>query len=263
MNLTNRVNRTKAQKEFDHLVQIYRDLGLNVEILAAQPGLPDMVYAANHGFVIDDIFIKSSFRYPQRRKEADHAEDHFRNNHNSPNPSGRTFRGNGGSYRIEEIPKGVFFEGQGDLFYRDGKFFFGYGKRSSKDAIHQLKKILRDDILTFEVNDPYFYHLDTCFAPLGRGKVVINPASFNKKDLGKIKKNFKKVIITGKQDNSVMCCNLVAIGDTIVIGEGVSSNLKKTLTTEGFKTIETEMGEFLKGGGSVKCLTLEFFSSAN
>lgn len=118
------------------------------------------------------------------------------------------------------VDSGAFFEGQGDLFYRDSKFFFGYGKRSSKEAAGELKKILRDDILTFEVNDPYYYHLDTCFAPLGGGIVIINAASFSKKDLEKIKKNFRKVIYTGKQDNQIMCCNLVAIGDTIVMGKG-------------------------------------------
>ena len=195
MNINKRVNPAIAKEEFDQLVQIYRDLGLKVELLKAQPGLPDMVYAANHGFVIDDLFIKASFRYPQRRKEADHAHKHFHKK----------------GHRIAEVDSGAFFEGQGDLFYRDGKFFFGHGKRSSYEAVAELEKILREDLISFEVNDPYYYHLDTCFAPLGKGIAVVNPASFSRADLEKIKKNFIKVIETDVKDNSVMCCNPVSV----------------------------------------------------
>lgn len=112
-----------------------------------------MVYAANHGFVIDDIFIKANFRYLQRRQEADHAEKYF------------------------------------------------------------------------------------------------------------LKKNFKRVIETDTKDNNVMCCNLVSLNGAVVIGKGVSKKLKKDIRDEGWEVREAEMDEFLKGGGSVKCLTLEYFKS--
>lgn len=245
MHLENKVKKGKVQEEFERLVEIYKKLGLEVLILPAQPGLLDMVYAANFGFVIDDIFIRSNFRYPQRRKEAYFAEQLFSKK----------------GFKVKTLPEDIFFEGQGDMFYRDGKFFCGYGKRTMKKAIPYLEKILGEKLITFEVNDPYYYHLDTCFAPIGKGIAIIKPSSFKKEDVAKMKKNFKKVIEVGERDNPFYCCNVVAVGDTLILGKGIGIDIKKTFSKACFDVIETPMDEFFKGGGSVKCLTLEFFKS--
>ena len=245
MDVKNRVNQSKAHEQYRKLKEIYKNLGVKVEEIAPGKGLPDMTYAANHGFVIDNIFIKSNFRFPQRRKEAEHSEEFLRKK----------------GFKIKTIPEEISFEGQGDLFYRDGKFYCGWGKRTDRRAIPYLENLLGEKILTFEVNDPYYYHLDTCFAPLGKGIAVVNPASFSRADLEKIKKNFIKVIETDVKDNSVMCCNLVSEDGAVVTGKGISGQLKKEIGDFGWEVIEAEMDEFLKGGGSVKCLTLEWFKS--
>lgn len=79
--------------------------------------------------------------------------------------------------------------------------------------------------------------------------MVINPASFSKKDIEKIKKNFKRVIETDAKDNNLMRCNLVSVDGAVVIGRGVSRDLQKAIKDEGWKVREVEMDEFLKGGG--------------
>src|SRR5215217_910633 len=43
-------------------------------------GLPDMVYAANGGFVIDNIAYGASFTYPERQPEGPAYMDWFRDN---------------------------------------------------------------------------------------------------------------------------------------------------------------------------------------
>lgn len=245
MHMENQVDQTKVRQEYESLAAIYKKLGLQVDVIDPQPGLPDMVYTANHGFVIDNIFIKANFRYPQRRKESDHAVEFFQKK----------------GYTIKTLPDDVFFEGQGDLFYADGKFFFGHGKRSSKQAKNYLEEILGDELIDFQVNNPYYYHLDTCFAPLGKGRAVINPASFSKEDVRKIKKNFKTVIETDAKDNMHLCCNLVKNHAAVVVAQGISHDLRRSIEKTGYEVIETPTKEYLKGGGSVKCLTLEFFES--
>ncbi|MCL4338255.1 arginine deiminase-related protein [Patescibacteria group bacterium] len=245
MDIKNKVDQQKVKSEYKNLKDIYRKLDLEVQEIDAQPGLPDMVYAANHGFVIDDIFIKSNFRFQQRRKEADWAEKYFKEK----------------GFKIKKIPEGIYFEGQGDMFYRDGKFFCGWGKRTSKEALKYIEKIVGEKVISFEVNDPYYYHLDTCFAPLGDGKVVINPSSFSNEDVEKIKKNFKKVILAQKADMPFMCCNILSRDHTVITGRGVGKDVKSELLKVGYEIFETQMEEYFKGGGSVKCLTLEYFRS--
>ncbi len=246
MHVENKVDPERTHEEFDNLKNIYKKIGLDVWIMDPEPGLPDMVYTANCGFVIDNLFIKANFRYQQRRKESDFAEKLFRQK----------------KFKIATLPSNVYFEGQGDLFFRDGKFFAAYGRRTSKKAIGHLENILGEKIITFMVKkDPYFFHLDTCFAPLGKGKVIIHPASFSNDDIDKIKKNFRKVITVSKKDNPFFCCNIVATDDAVIVGKGMSKDIKRTLEKEGLKVFETPMNEYFKGGGSVKCTTLEFFRS--
>jgi len=245
MDVKNRVDANRAWEQYENLKSIHKKIGLHIEEIESQKGLPDMVYAANHGFVIDDIFIKANFRYKERRKEADFAEEYFRKK----------------KFKIKKLPENIYFEGRGDLFYADHKFFCGYGKRSQIDSISYLQKILGGKVIPIEVNNPYYYHLDTCFAPLGGGSVVIFPNAFNKSDLEKIRINFRKVIETDIEDNKLLCCNLVAVNGSVVVGQGISEKFRQDIEKEGFELIEVPMDEFLKGGGSVKCLTLEYYKS--
>lgn len=245
MHLENKVNKEKAQEEFESLKEIYEKLGLEVIVMDAKPGLPDMIYTANCGFVIDDLFIKANFKFPQRRKESEYAEELFKEK----------------KFKIVSLPNDIFFEGQGDLFYRNEKFFMGYGKRTSKNAIPYIQEIFGQEPITLETNDPYYYHLDTCFAPLGKETVVVKASSHNKEGMEKIKKNFKNVVIAEEKDNPFMCCNIKVHGDTVIAGQGIGKDIKSQLRKTGFDTIETPTQEFFKGGGSVKCLTLEFFES--
>src|ERR1700709_833991 len=59
-----------AQAQWEGLRQTYLRLGPQVDIVEPVPGLPDMVYAANGGFIAGDVAIVARFRYEQRAGEA-------------------------------------------------------------------------------------------------------------------------------------------------------------------------------------------------
>lgn len=243
MNIGNKVDKAIVLEEYEELKSTYQSLGAEVLEIEPVKGLPDMVYAANFGFVKDNTFVKSNFKYPQRREESNYSRKYFKNL----------------GFRIAEMPTEVTFEGQGDLLYSHGKYFMGYGKRSSLRAKKYIENFLQGEVFELKLSDPYFYHCDMSFAPLDDKTVVINRNSFDKDGLEKIYKNFQNVIGTDAPDNKVFCCNLVMVGKNIVAGKGISQELKNNLTKYGFITHEVEMTEYRKGGGSVKCLTLEFF----
>ena len=50
-----------ALKQWTALYDTYRELGFTIELIDPVPGLPDMVYAANGGFVLDGIASAPSF----------------------------------------------------------------------------------------------------------------------------------------------------------------------------------------------------------
>lgn len=243
MDLNDKVDKELAKKQYQAVKDLYIELGASIEEMPAKEGLPDMVFAANPGTVQGETFITSHFKYAQRKEEAVHARSYFENK----------------GYKIKDLPKELFFEGQGDLIWAYGKYFLGYGKRSSKEVAQLLEEILETPVIPLQMHNEHFYHLDVCLATLSQDTVVINPEAFLPEDLERIQRHFPKIIETNDQDNSVLACNLVVIGKNIILGKGVSDQLYGKLEREGFTVHELPMSEFLKAGGSVKCLTLELW----
>lgn len=243
MNVKNKVDRKKVMEEYAELKNTYRSLG--VEVLEIDPvkGLPDMVYVANTGFPLENKFILANFRFPQRRKEADYAKKLFEKQ----------------GFEIVKIPGEFYFEGQGDLLTAGEKFFLGWGKRSSRGVKDILNEKLGIEFIDLELRDPYFYHLNMSLGPLNSETALVNLRSFTKEGLAKLKKEFPNIIEISEADNKFMACNLVVVGKTVVIAKGISNKLKDDIREHGFDVAEVSTGEYRKGGGSVKCLTLEFF----
>ena len=58
-----------AVRQWQKLYDTYVELGHEVELIDPVPGLPDMVYTANGGFVIDGVFYAPRFRFEERQGE--------------------------------------------------------------------------------------------------------------------------------------------------------------------------------------------------
>lgn len=243
MHVTNKVDKQKVSTIYNQLKALYESLGVDVYEIGAVKGLPDMVYTANLGQVVGEKFIVANFKYEERRKEADFASAYFK----------KKF-----GYETIKLPDDIFFEGQGDLLSDGKRFFIGWGKRTDKRAKSYLEKYLGADIMDFELVNPYFYHLDTALAPISPEIVVYNPQSFTADGIKKIHKNFKNCIETNDIDSKVIACNMVIVGNNIVHGAGISHSLSENLGNLGYSLHSIDTREYIKGGGSVKCVSFEF-----
>src|SRR3989338_6777097 len=108
------IDNEDAHTQWAHLVQLYRAAGVHVEFVRPAPGLPDMVFTANAGFVIGKTVLLANFRCPERKPEAPLFEKWFLEN----------------GYRVFRAPDDTFFEGEGEAFLVGDKIFMGYGFRS-------------------------------------------------------------------------------------------------------------------------------------
>ena len=70
MDTTIPVDTTVALSQWQRLHDVYLQLGHTVELVDPVPGLPDMVYAANGGLIIDGTALVARFKYPQRQQES-------------------------------------------------------------------------------------------------------------------------------------------------------------------------------------------------
>ena len=105
--------------------------------------------------------------------------------------------------------------------------------------------------------DDRFYHLDTCFCPLEGGAVMYYPPAFDGESRAVIEKRVPRDrrIAIGEEDALAFACNAVNIDDVVIVNRA-TSGFVDTLASHGFRVLQTPLTEFMKAGGSAKCLTL-------
>ncbi|HEY5229571.1 MAG TPA: N-dimethylarginine dimethylaminohydrolase, partial [Galbitalea sp.] len=139
---------TLAVKQWEVLYKTYLDLGFDVQLVDPIEGLPDMVYAANGGFVLDNIAYGASFTYPERQPEGPAYMEWFGAN----------------GYQVR-VPENVN-EGEGDFLLVGDVILAGMGFRTAVKSHEELAKIFGRPVITLNLVNPSFYHLDTAIAVL-------------------------------------------------------------------------------------------------
>ena len=214
-----------------------------VEQLQPQPGLPDLVFTANAGVVVDDRVVLARFFHPERQGEEPWFQSWFESQ----------------GYRVTLLPADLPFEGAGDaLLDRSGGWLWaGYGFRSELAAHPLLAEALAVEVLSLRLMDERFYHLDTCFCPLSDGTLLYYPPAFDfySNRLIETRVPAAKRLVVGEADALAFACNAVNVGRSVILNQA-SAGLRQQLETRGYDVVETPLSEFLKAGGAAKCLTL-------
>ena len=106
-----------------------------------------------------------------------------------------------------------------------------------------------------ELVNPRYYHLDTCFCPLAPGVAMFHPEAFDAYGRRVLETHVAQLIPVDADEAQRFGCNAVVVGPT-VIHNSRCPKLGASLTRAGYQSVEVELDEFLKAGGSAKCLTL-------
>jgi len=228
-----------AKAQWAALKEKLESLGAQIDLLPPQPSLPDLVFTANAGLTVGKKFIRSNFRFPQRRGEEQHFEQWF------------AARG----FEIVRLPEGLFFEGEGDALFCGDVLFCGYRFRSDIRSHRSIGEILKRLVISVELVMDRFYHLDTCFCPLGDGSALWFPGAFDDYGQRALRRHIPSLIDVAPEEARNFACNAVVLGRDIVLPEGCPMLCEK-LRERGFKPHPLAMTEFLKAGGACKCLTL-------
>jgi N-dimethylarginine dimethylaminohydrolase len=168
------------------------------------------------------------------------------------------FRDNG--FELLALDEKIGFEGAGDCLHdRRGPWLWtGYGFRTEIEAHEEIRRFFDLEVVSIRLTDERFYHIDTCFCPLTDGFLMYHPPAFDFDSRMAIETRIPphKRIIVDTIDAGNFACNAVNIGDRVFLHQA-SEPLKARLMLAGFKVREIELTEFLKAGGSAKCLTLK------
>ena len=231
--------RALAHKQWLVLRDTLVSLGVQVEVMTPQPGLPDLVFTANAGLVFHNTFLSSRFKHDVRAKESPFFDAWF------------TAHG----FTVEHLPENTFHEGAGDALFCGDTLFAGYRTRSDASAHQWVAAKFGVRCLPLELVNPRFYHLDTCFCPLAPGEALYFPGAFDSYGLKVLSTHVPKLIPVKDEEAFRFGCNAVVVGRTVV-HNSQCPQLAADLQAAGYRSIEVELDEFLKAGGSAKCLTL-------
>ncbi|GAA4669394.1 dimethylarginine dimethylaminohydrolase family protein [Nocardioides nanhaiensis] len=235
-----------AMQQWRTLVETLRGLGAHVDVLPQRPDAPDMVYAMNLGLGVvrpdgGRHVVMSHMRYPQRRMETASAQAWFAEHGWSTSQVGR----DGVGAHLEA----------GDAFAWRGDLVVGYGPRTEELALKHLATDLGVRMHGLRITHPGMYHLDLAFCPLDERRALICPEAFDDASAAALLELVPEpLVLTEAEALTTFAANSVVVGRTVVMPD-CPDHVRAQLESWGFEVVVLDLGEFHKGGGSIRCLT--------
>jgi N-dimethylarginine dimethylaminohydrolase len=158
-------------------------------------------------------------------------------------------------FAVERLPEGRFFEGAGDALFCGETLVAGYRIRSDVRSQQLIGQMLGCRVVPLELIDGHYYHLDTCFCPLAPGVAIWYPGAFDDYGRRALSEIVPELVEVAAEEAQSFACNAVVVGRHVVTTTGCPK-LHADLAARGFTPHETPLSEFIKAGGSAKCLTL-------
>jgi N-dimethylarginine dimethylaminohydrolase len=233
-----------ARAQWDAMVAAIEAAGGAVDVIEQRLDSPDMVYAMNLGLAVNrpgrERVVMSHMRFAERRMETPAADTWFATHGFSRRSIGR-----------EGV--GAHFEA-GDAFAWRGELVVGIGPRSEELALKHLAVDLGVSVRGFRITHPGMYHMDLGFCPLDGTRAMVCPAAYDAASAAALLDLVPEPLVLTEEEALTFCANSVVIGRTVVM-PACPDRVRAQLEDWGFEVVIVEVGEFLKGGGAIRCLT--------
>jgi N-dimethylarginine dimethylaminohydrolase len=233
------VDRELAARQWTALHQAYVALGHRVSTIEPVPELPDMVFAANGALVVDGRVLGARFRNAERVPEG---------------PAYRAWFEAAGYLEVRE-PAAVN-EGEGDFLAMERFLLAGTGFRTDVASHREAQEFFGRPVISLDLVDPRYYHLDTALAVLDEDTVAYYPGAFSPGSRGVLRRLFPEAILASEHDAAVLGLNAVSDGRNVVLA-AEATDLADQLRDRGYVPVPVDLSELRKAGGGAKCCTME------
>ncbi|WP_310961916.1 dimethylarginine dimethylaminohydrolase family protein [Nocardioides terrisoli] len=244
MHLEDQPEPGRTWRQFEAIRDAIESAGGTVETLDQRADAPDMVYAMNLGLFLDSDsgpgVVLSHMRYDERRMETVEVESWAQRH-------GRA------RWRTGRDGVGAHFEA-GDAFPWRGDLLVGFGPRTEELALKHLATDLGVTVRGFRITHPGMYHMDLSFLPLDDQHAMVCPAAYDDASAAALLDRVPEPLVLTEDEAMTFCANAVVVGRTVVM-PACPARVRTQLEEWGFEIVVVDTGEYLKGGGSVRCLT--------
>jgi N-dimethylarginine dimethylaminohydrolase len=227
-----------AIHQWEQVAATYLELGHEVDLIKPEPDLPDMVFAANAAFVLDGRAYCAQFTVEERRGEEE--------------PGRAWFRAHG----YDVIVPTAANEGAGDLLAVGDRILAGHGFRTTLAAHHEVAEHFGREVVSLELVDPRYYHLDTALSVLDDETIAWFPGAFAPASQRTLEELFPDALVATADDAAAFGLNATSDGLNVVLSSE-ATELIDQLRARGYHPIGLDLSELRKAGGGAKCCTLE------
>jgi len=246
MDLDRQPDAARTMQQWRGLVAAIENAGGRVDVIEQRVDSPDMVYAMNLGLAVagehpaGNRVVMSHMRYAERRREAETSRPWFDSAGFAPSAFGRD-------------GVGAHFEA-GDAFAYAGRLVVGYGPRTEELALKHLATELDVQVVGVQITHPGMYHLDLGFCPLDSAHAMVCPSAFDDASARALLALVPEPLVLSEEEAMTFCANSIVVGRTVVM-PACPPRVRAVLEDWGFEVVLVEVGEFLKAGGAIRCLT--------
>lgn len=236
MNPANPIHKARAKRQWQSLKNTYLNLCLKVDIIPPVKGLPDLVFTTDHGVWIGETFYLSNFRYSERQKEQAVVIPWYSTQ----------------GIKYQTLPTMCFLEG-GDVIFHHDHIFLGHGFRTSLNTAKHLSNMTGYPVVSLELVDESFYHLDTCFLPVSSELAFYYPPAFTSTGIKSLKSCFDILIPVSSHEAEGFACNSIIVDQKVLCQP--NPTFEQKLIDLGYTPLTLDVREFNKSGGGIHCLS--------
>ncbi len=230
-----------AKAQYQEMIDVYNQTGVNVHYLQARPDQPYNVFARDSSIMTPWGPIITQMYCPWRRSEWLTTVEFYQSK-NIP---------------IYDVVTAGQFEGGDFMLIEPGVALCGYsGERTSPAGIAQVKSWFEKEGWEFKdvKFDPHFLHMDVQCIMVAEKLAAVCTAVVPDELLTWLKsKNIDIIDIPYKQAME-LGCNIVSLGDERVMVPKESVVLLEQCKARGLKVYDPDISMITKGGGGVHCM---------
>lgn len=230
-----------ARRQYGEMLDVYRETGVEVHVLPAEPELPYQLFARDSSVMTPWGALIMQLQKVYRRGEYAACLRFYLD----------------AGIPIYELVTAGNVEGGDLMVLEPGLVVCGHsGERSIEPAVNQLRGWFEAEGWEFRsyAFDPHFLHLDVQLGVLAEGLAVLCVEAVEPEFVAWLQARRIRVLPVAYADAMQLGTNVVSLGNDRVVIPASSKALIAACRTEGLTVYAPEVSMIADGGGAVHCM---------